>query len=99
MKIENSGITSLPSSKAESTQRMEKNNRSADVKSLGGEKDKAEVSDNARLLAKARTALDKSAETSDTKVNQLRSQVESGDYTLQIEEVAKKLSAHLHPKA
>ncbi|MDR3578319.1 MAG: flagellar biosynthesis anti-sigma factor FlgM [Anaerolineaceae bacterium] len=99
MKIENSGITSLPSNKAESSQRTDKNNRSADVQTLGGDKDKAVVSDNARLLAKARTALDKSAETSDEKVNQLRSQVESGDYTLKIDEVAKKLAAHLHPKA
>jgi flagellar biosynthesis anti-sigma factor FlgM len=98
MKIENSGITSLPTNKAESSQRLEKKNQSGDVQSLGGDKDKAEVSDNARLLAKARTALDKSSETNDEKVNQLRSQVESGDYTLQTQEVAKRLAAHLHPK-
>ena len=97
MKIENSGITSLPSNKAESSQRLDKKDRNSDVSTLSGGKDKAEVSDNARLLAKAHAALDKSAETSDDKVNQLRSQVENGDYTLQVEEVAKKLAARLHP--
>jgi flagellar biosynthesis anti-sigma factor FlgM len=56
-----------------------------------GGKDKAELSDNARLLARARVSLDNVSEVESEKVQMLRKQVESGDYTIQVEEIARRL--------
>lgn len=98
MKIENNGLSPLSSNKAESSQRLEKKYRTEDVHPMGGEKDKAVLSESARLLAKARTAMDKTADKSSEKVESLRAQVESGNYAIQVEEIAKKLIPHLYPK-
>ena len=101
MKIENNGIQPLPTERSEATRRVDGKNASKDVHAVHGKQDKAEMSENARLLAKARVALgnveDHNAERLEV-LRSLRSQVESGDYTVQVSELARKLAAKLFPQ-
>jgi anti-sigma28 factor (negative regulator of flagellin synthesis) len=56
------------------------------------------MSEDARLLAKARAALGSMDDADTGKLAALRSQIESGDYTVQVTELARKLAAKLYPK-
>lgn len=98
MKIENTNLSPLSSKPTESAKRAEKKNPLKDVRSVGTRQDKVQMSEEARLLAKARAALGNIEETNTEKLAALRGQIESGDYTVQVNELARKLAAKLYPK-
>ena len=98
MKIENTNMSPLSSKPTESARRVEKKNPLKDVSSVRAGQDKVEMSDDARLLAKSRAALGNVEETDVERLTALRKQIESGDYTLQVNELARKLIARLYPK-
>jgi flagellar biosynthesis anti-sigma factor FlgM len=98
MKIENTSLSPLSSKPAESTKRVEKKDSLKNTRSVHAGQDKAEMSENARLLAKARAALGNVDETETERVAALRKQIESGDYTVQVSELARKLVAKIYPK-
>ena len=98
MKIENTSMSPLSSKPTESTNRVEKKDPVKDTRSVQSGQDKAEMSENARLLAKARAALGNVDETDTERVAALRKQIESGDYTVQVSELARKLVTKIYPK-
>lgn len=98
MKIENTNLSPLSSKPTESVQRIEKKDSLKATRSVRAGQDKVEMSEEARLLAKARAALGNVDEINAEKVTALRGQIESGDYTVQVHELARKLAAKLYPK-
>jgi flagellar biosynthesis anti-sigma factor FlgM len=98
MKIENTSMSPLSSPSAESTKRVEKKEFIKDPQSVRAGQDRAEMSENARLLAKARVALGNVEETDTERIAALRKQIENGDYTVQVSELARKLVARMYPK-
>lgn len=98
MKIENTNLSPLSSKPAESAKRIGKKDSLKDVRSVRAGQDKVEMSEEARLLAKARAALSNVDDTNTEKLATLRGQIESGDYTVQVNELARKLTAKLYPK-
>ena len=98
MKIENNGISQLSSKSTDVTGRIEKKDDHKDIQAVRTGQDKAEMSENARLLAKSRSALGNVEETDSTRVVMLQKQVESGDYKVQVNELARKLVARFYPK-
>ena len=98
MKIENTNLSPLSSKPTESAKRIEKKDTPKDVKSIQAGQDKVEMSEDARLLAKARAALGNVEENNAEKLATLRRQIESGDYTVQVHELARKLAAKFYPK-
>ncbi len=97
MKIENSNLSPLSSKPTDSNRRIEKKEVTKDARIRTGQ-DKVEMSDDARLLAKAHAALSNIADTEPEKLAALRQQIESGDYTIQVNELARKLAAKLYLK-
>ena len=98
MKIENTSMSPISSKPTDSTKRLEKKDSLKETHSVRAGQDKAEMSENARLLAKARAALGNIDETDNERLAALRKQIESGDYTVQVNELARKLAAKLYPK-
>ncbi|NOH01737.1 MAG: flagellar biosynthesis anti-sigma factor FlgM [Chloroflexi bacterium] len=98
MKIENTSLPPLSSTPADAARRAEKKDSPKGVSSVHAGGDTAEMSEEARLLAKARAALGSVDETDAERLAALRQQIESGDYTVQVNELARKLAARLHPQ-
>ncbi len=98
MKIENTNLSPLSSKPAESAKRVEKKEALKNARAVRGGQDKVEMSEDARLLAKARAALGNVEESDTEKIAALRGKIESGDYTVQVNELARKLAAKLYPK-
>jgi flagellar biosynthesis anti-sigma factor FlgM len=98
MKIENTSMSPLSSKPTESARRAEKKDSLKDVRPVPAGQDKAEMSERARLLAKARAELGNVEATDTERIAALRSQIESGDYTVQVNELARKLLAKVYPK-
>ena len=98
MKIENTNLSPLSSKPTEFAKRVEKKESLKNARSVRGGPDKVEMSEDARLLAKARAALGNTEDLDTEKLAGLRKQIESGDYTVQVTELARKLAARLHPK-
>ena len=98
MKIENTSMSPLSSKPTDSTKRVEKKDSLKESRSVQAGQDKAEMSENARLLAKARAALGNVEDTDTERLTALRNQIESGDYTVQVNELARKLAAKFYPK-
>ena len=98
MKIENNGISPLPSKPTETTGRVDKKDERKDLQPVRSNQDTAEMSGNARLLAKARVSLGNVAETNTDRLAVLKSQVASGEYTVQVNDLARKLVARFYPK-
>lgn len=97
MKIENSGpnrISKLNTEGAYSAERSSRSNESSNLNGLSG-RDKATLSDSARLLAKARLALDEISPERAEEIQQLREQVQSGNYQVPHEEIVKQLLARV----
>lgn len=94
MKIENNPVNPLSTQKPDSARAVKNYAHGADPLSVG-EKDQAVLSDQARLLAKARLALDKTPETEDQKVSDLRQKVQTGEYKISFEELADRLLTRL----
>jgi flagellar biosynthesis anti-sigma factor FlgM len=98
MKIENNGISPLSTKRSETTTRIEKKDDLKEVQTVRGGQDKAEMSENARLLAKARAALGNADDVNSERLAILKQQIESGDYTVKVGELARKLAAKFYPK-
>lgn len=98
MKIENSNILPLSAKPAEAANLVDKKDDLNEVNSVRSGQDSVEMSDNARLLAKARAALGNVEETNSEHLLQLKNQIVSGDYTVQVSQLAIKLAARFHPK-
>ena len=98
MKIENNGITSLSANRPEATSRVEKKNGLKGASPAASGLDKAEMSESARLLAKARLALGNAEEADSERLALLKQQIQNGDYTVQVSDLARKLAAKFYPK-
>ena len=98
MKIENTSMSPLSSKPADQAKRVEKKDNLKETKSVRSGQDKVEMSEDARLLAKARAALGNVDDSDTEKLTALKSKIESGDYTVQVTELARKLAAKLYPK-
>ncbi|MCL4559598.1 MAG: flagellar biosynthesis anti-sigma factor FlgM [Chloroflexi bacterium] len=94
MKIENNPVNPLSTHKPENTRVVKNYAHSADTL-VAGEKDQAVLSERARLLAKARLALDETPRADDQKVEALRQRVQSGEYKISLEELAGRLLSRL----
>jgi flagellar biosynthesis anti-sigma factor FlgM len=88
--VDNNGISPLSSKKTESAYRSQANNSAQSVEQ---KRDKAVVSDQARTLAKARAEMDKNSEVENPRLAEIRKQIESGNYTIQVEKIAQHLVA------
>ncbi len=101
MKIENTQANRLTQKQAENTGEVEKTSRpigqEKQPKGLTG-KDRASLSENARLLARARTHLDESPQARADVVNTLKEQIASGTYQPPLEELVQRLLRHLNSK-
>lgn len=94
MKIENNGSTPITPKRTDSVQsttRRDLNQTSRTSQAAG--KDRAEVTENARLLAKARTAMDSLDEVESERLELLKQQIANGNYEIPVEELAKRLLA------
>jgi flagellar biosynthesis anti-sigma factor FlgM len=99
MKIENSNLSPLFSKPTDSARRVEKKEVSRNTQAIRSGQDRVEMSEDARLLAKARLAMNSiSDDTNNEKISELREKIESGDYTVQVTELARRLAAKLYPK-
>jgi len=98
MKIENNGIHPLAANRPEAANRVEKKRNLKNANVVVAGTDKAEMSENARLLAKARVSLDHVEERDAERLALLKQQIESSDYTVQVSELARKLVSKLYPK-
>jgi flagellar biosynthesis anti-sigma factor FlgM len=99
MKIENSSLSPLSSKPTESAKRVEKKDSTRNLQAARSGQDKVEMSGDARLLAKARLAMNNLNDDSENeKLSALREKIESGDYTIQVTELARKLAAKMYPK-
>lgn len=98
MKIENNGLNPLSANRPEAANRVEKKNSLKRAALAASGPDKAEMSENARLLAKARLALANMEEVDSERLALLKQQIENGDYTVQVSDLARKLAAKFYPK-
>ncbi len=91
MKIDNVNSNRITQKQTENTAGVDKTLKSdrENAESING-KDKASLSDNARILAKSRTALEETPEIRSDRVDQLRQEITSGEYRIPIQELAKK---------
>ena len=98
MKIENNPLNQMQANKAESAQQVEKQQKQTEHSNRTQQKDTLEVSEKARLLSKARAAVDGVEESRAQKVNDLKELVNQGEYKVPHEELAKRLAAHIDIK-
>jgi flagellar biosynthesis anti-sigma factor FlgM len=98
MRIENNGIQPLSTKQTQAPNPVEKREGQNGVHSVNAGQDKVEMSENARLLAKARIALENADETDAERLAMLKQQIESGDYTVRVSDLARKLLAKIYPK-
>lgn len=91
MKVENSSLNSITPQKAEAAHGVDKTPRPVETSLVVGSKDKAELSDKARLLSKAMSAGDTSSVDRQTKVANIKQQVDNGTYSIPFSELARRL--------
>lgn len=96
MKIENNNINSASFNKTEGTHQVEKQ-QSTNVENSASvtKKDKAELSDQARLLSKAHKALESSSDVNQAKVDELKAKIDNGEYTVPYDQLADNLMSKL----
>ena len=98
MRIENTNLQPLSAKPAEIAIPIERREQAGETESTRSGQDKVEMSENARLLAKARAALGSTEDVNAEKVALLKQQIESGDYTVKVGELARKLLAKMFTK-
>ena len=98
MKIDNNPLNQMQANKAEFAQQVEKQQKQTEHSARAQQKDTLEVSEKARLLSKARAAVDGVEESRAQKVNDLKELVNQGEYKVPHEELAKRLAAHIDIK-
>jgi flagellar biosynthesis anti-sigma factor FlgM len=99
MKIENNGISALTPKPVDPAQRSEKKTAAPVVSESNRSHDKADLSEAARTLARSRATLGTVPETETDQVQKLRSQVQNGDYTIQVGAIARRLAAGIFNKS
>ncbi len=97
MKIENNGINPLSPKKAEESRAVEQSRQQMEPKQVERSQDKAEISENARLLAKARVALSELSEVETAKLEALQKSVQDGTYTVPVKDLAERLAGFFRP--
>jgi negative regulator of flagellin synthesis FlgM len=92
MKIDNINSNRITQKQTENTSGVDKALKSdrENAESITG-KDKASLSDDARILAKSRTALEETPDIRTDRVDQLRQQIASGEYQVPVENLATRL--------
>jgi len=98
MRIENTSLQPLSAKPADTATPIERRDDVGETESARTGQDRVEMSENARLLAKARAALGSAEDVNSERVALLKQQVESGDYTIQVGELARKLLAKVFTK-
>jgi flagellar biosynthesis anti-sigma factor FlgM len=91
MKVENSSLNSITPQKAEGPRGVDKTPRPVETTPAVGGKDKAELSEKARLLSKAMSASDTSSTDRQAKVANIKQQVDNGTYSIPLSELANRL--------
>lgn len=100
MKIDSNGLNPIAPKKTEGAQAADKKpatRESARTSSIQG-KDRAELSESARLLAKARVSFDELNEEESARLETLKKQIEDGTYSVPVEDLARRMLARLYPK-
>ncbi len=95
MKIENNSASNIISQKTENVNSVERSQLQKSTSAPAArttEKDHAILSDQAQLLAKALNKMEGTPEVRMEKVEALRSQILEGQYQVNYEELAKKMS-------
>lgn len=94
MKVENNPTQSIALRKTEQAQAAA---RSEGTHSAGKttQRDRAELSENARLLASARAAFDTVPGASEEKLAELRDAVQNGTYSVPVQDLARAIAARL----
>jgi flagellar biosynthesis anti-sigma factor FlgM len=98
VKVEKSGSSSINRTAAESALGIEKvhvDHAPAHPATQAGGNDQAALSEQARVLNKARAAMETVPEVRTEKVTALRDQVNSGNYHVPLEELARRLLVRL----
>ncbi|MBA4384110.1 MAG: flagellar biosynthesis anti-sigma factor FlgM [Anaerolinea sp.] len=97
MKIENNNISNANFNKTEAANQVDKQHSTASSNNTSAvpSKDKAELSDNARLLSKARIALNETPEVDQAKVDDLKAKIQKGEYNIPYENLADKMYSKL----
>ncbi len=98
MRIENTNLQPLSAKPAETATPIERRDDVGETESARAGQDRVEMSETARLLAKARTTLGSTEDVNAERVALLKQQIESGDYTVQVGELARKLLARVFTK-
>jgi negative regulator of flagellin synthesis FlgM len=93
MKVEKNLGNRINPSEPENLAPVDKTTRQSESSKAGalGGKDKATLSEQARLLARAHSALEAAPEVRADRVEELRKQIENGTYQVPHEELVKKL--------
>jgi len=94
MKVDNVNSNRITQKQAENTAAVDKNQKSEreNMESLAG-RDKASLSDDARILAKSRTALEETPDIRADRVEQLHQQIQAGEYQIPVQSLADRLLA------
>jgi flagellar biosynthesis anti-sigma factor FlgM len=98
MKVENNQTNRLTAKQAENSSPVDKSLRAyhAETRPEGmAGKDKASFSEQARLLAKAHTTLEETPEVRAQQVEELKNQIQAGNYEIPIEKLAGLLTIRL----
>jgi flagellar biosynthesis anti-sigma factor FlgM len=93
MKIENNGSTPVSPKKVDNVSSAGKKTPLQRTANAEVGKDRAEVTENARLLAKARASLDSLDGAENERLDMLRREIESGNYQIPVEDLARRLYA------
>jgi flagellar biosynthesis anti-sigma factor FlgM len=92
------GSTGFPGSDGQNGQNGEKNQHAAEQSARVNEKDKADFSERARLLSKARAAFDDTPSVNEKRVNELKELIRSDQYEIPFEELARKMASRIDLK-
>ena len=98
MKIDNNHLNTLNAQKSESLQQVEKQQRMVENTQQTQQRDRLELSDKARLLAKARLELDETQDVNQNKVEALKEAINQGTYQIPYADVAKKILGNIDIK-
>lgn len=97
MKIENNNVNGATFNKAEGAHQIEKQQQSVAVDNTSSavKKDKAELSDQARLLSKARVSLESASDVNQAKIDDLKAKIQKGEYNVPYDKLADSLLGKL----
>ena len=97
MKIENSSLNSISPKKSEEMHALDHNRQRAEAARTERAHDKAEFSENARLLAKAHAALNDVPDAGNARFEQIKQSVQDGTYTVSVQSLAQRLTRYFKP--